>query len=234
MRGLVRRILWILLIWLGLVALPSLGPARRLMALPLVSHDDGARGDLAYVLGGGYATEERLRAAADLYHQHRVARVWIPKDLTRSRYSYRHQRSLDRTEWAVAYLDWLGVPRRAIKVVWGQPSDLFDTVSEARAITRDRPLETERIVLVTSAAHTRRALLAFRHTLPPDVSVTAYAATSFKQSAEQHRPLWVEYGKLAAYWIRFQVADLRSGSPADPTPQPPPPETPAVKSEAVP
>ena len=53
---------------------PGITPVRHALSAPLVVHDDQARGDAAYVMQGGLASDERLRAAADLYHMGRVPR----------------------------------------------------------------------------------------------------------------------------------------------------------------
>jgi len=59
---------------------------------------------------GGLASEKRLRAATDLFHMGRVPHLYPLRDDDRSYYSFTERRSLSRTEWMLACLDWLGVP----------------------------------------------------------------------------------------------------------------------------
>jgi uncharacterized SAM-binding protein YcdF (DUF218 family) len=198
MRRYARPALWVLAAWTLLVAVPSLPGVRALAAAPLVVDDRDARGDAAYVLAGGHAIWERLRAASDLYHMGRVPRILL-MDVPRDDGTYFPAgRNWTATEWALGYLEWLGVPRDRVRVLPRARGSL-GTLAEARLV-RDSGV-AGRVVLVTSAAHTRRTLLAFRRTLPRDVEVTIYAATRFADSEEVFRPLFLEYVKLLVYAV---------------------------------
>lgn len=202
-RRLTRRLSWVacaFVVWALLVALPSIPTVRALATVPLFVHDPDARGDAAYVMNGGYSLPERLLAASDLYHLGRVEAVYILDDRASSSFSFVERRNLARSEWAASYLAWLGVPDLAIRRVSGDVDAALGSLNEARLVAAQLPEEIDTLVIVTSAAHTRRSLLAFERALRGSVAVTCYAATGPRQSAQLREPLWVEYAKLVVYW----------------------------------
>lgn len=178
---------------------PSLMPVRHVLSAPLIVHDPDARGDAAYVMAGGVAIEERLRAAADLVHMGRVPRLYLMRNKGQSDYSFTAQRTRSRTEWMVAYLVWLGVPPDRITLFDDGGGSRFGSLHEADLMKRVLAPEVHRLVVVTSPAHTRRSALAFRRRLGPGVAITTYAAIDLANSAEAFAPLWLEYLKLAVY-----------------------------------
>jgi uncharacterized SAM-binding protein YcdF (DUF218 family) len=182
-----------------LLAVPYVRPVRDALAAPLVVSDDDARGDVAYVMSAGAALYERLRDASDLYHMGRIPRILlmdVPRDYGTF---YPAGRNWTATEWAVGYLEWLGVPRDRV-IVLPAARGWLGSLQEARLVAAHLD-GARRVVVVTSAPHTRRSLLAFRRTLPPDVEVTVHAATSFDDTEEYFRPLLLEYVKLLVYEI---------------------------------
>ena len=52
----------------------------------------------------------------------------------------------------------------------------------------------------------RRSVLAFRRSLPADVRIVPYAATTFENSYEMYHPIWVEYFKLLVYYAIARIA----------------------------
>ena len=44
-------------------------------------------------------------------------------------------------------------------------------------------------------------MLAFRRSLPANVKVIPYAATTFENSYEIYHPIWIEYLKLLVYYV---------------------------------
>ncbi len=187
--------------WLVMVFLPSFPAVRNLMAVPLVIHDQEARGDAAYLLAGGNAFRERLAAAADLYHMGRVPQIIFMQDSRRSSYNFVEGRNWTPTEWAVSFLQWRGVPAEAVHLLKPAEPGALGTRAEARLVASTLTADVKRLVLVTSAAHTRRTLMTFRRILPPRVVLTSYAATAFTSSLEMHLPLWLEYVKLLVYSV---------------------------------
>lgn len=194
-------LLILLLLWIALVVVPSLPGVRCILAAPLIITDEKANGDAAYLLAGGNAFRERLAAAVDLYHMGRVSKIIFIKDNRKSSFNFSAQSNWTPTEWAVDFLQWRKVPAEKVYLIEPEEKGRFGTLSEARTIANALPKDVQQLVLVTSAAHTRRTLLAFRRNLPSQVTLIPYAATAFRNSLEMFRPLWLEYLKLFVYAI---------------------------------
>lgn len=211
-KGLVARALrrlWRSPLWLAAACflafwvLPELSPVRSLLAWPLMMHDPHARGDAAYVMGGGNAIRERLDAAADLIHERRVPVIYLMANGTRSRYHFPSRRSRVASEWDLDYLHWLGVPREKVKLIQGTPGAMLDSLDEARQMSKalaEAP-HIRKLIVVSSPAHMRRTMMAFGATLPEGVTAHPFAARRFIHSAEADRPLWREYVKLVVYGV---------------------------------
>jgi uncharacterized SAM-binding protein YcdF (DUF218 family) len=185
---------------LAFVVLPSFPWVRNILASPLVISDENARGDVCYVLADGGAMGERLNAAADLVNMGRVQRIIILKDNMRGPYNFKSKTSWSMTQWAVDYLAWRGVPGSRVQTV-EKTGGLLGTLQEARNIAAHLPVNVRRLVVVSSAPHMRRAVLAFKRSLPSSVTVVPYAATSFVISYEMYNPIWLEYIKLLVYYV---------------------------------
>jgi uncharacterized SAM-binding protein YcdF (DUF218 family) len=187
-------------VWFLLVALPSFAPVRAWFAAPLVISDESAQGEYCYVLAGGNAYWERLATAADLLQSGRVRGILVMRESRRSSYSFKAQSSRSVTQWALAYLAWRGVPYDKVTVL-EQAEGFLGTLSEARNVANRLPKDVTSLVLVTSAPHMRRTMLAFRRALPVRVRSVPYIATGYEESAEMFFPIWVEYLKLLVYFV---------------------------------
>lgn len=185
--------------WLLMVALPSLEFVRVALCWPLYVHHADAAGDAGYVMAGGYAYLERLRAASDLYHMHRVKEVVLLDETKSAGYDFVHHRSQSRAERAAAYLNFLGVPEDKIRFVPEQLSVSMGSLSEAQSFAGLYGSDYTSVVVVTSAPHTRRSLMCFRRSMPENVKLSVYAASDINGSAELCSPLWHEYFKLLVY-----------------------------------
>lgn len=182
--------------------LPGLTPVRHALSWPLTVHDEGARGDAAYVMAGGLAIDERLRAAADLYHMGRVPDIYVLSDDVISYYSFTERRSQTRSEWMHSYLRWLGVPAERLHLITDNPHLPFGSLHEADLARAQLPATVHRLVVVTSPVHTRRSGFTFRRRLAPrGITVTTYAAIDASLSAEAFAPLWLEYLKVIVYAV---------------------------------
>jgi uncharacterized SAM-binding protein YcdF (DUF218 family) len=197
--GLKRRFALIMAAWLVLVVVPTFAPVRSLLIWPLYQHDPDASGDAAYVMADGYAYLERLRAAADLYHMHRVQRIFILNEEHSAGYSFELRKSQSKTEMAIDYLRFLGVPSSAISSIDTSESALFGSLSEAQSMAKAVTQGVSKVVVVTSAPHTRRSLLCFRRSLPEGTQSQIYSATEPIHSAELCDSIWLEYVKLVVY-----------------------------------
>ena len=183
-----------------LVVIPSFPIVRKILAAPLVVHEENVSGDICYVLAGGGAIWERLDAAADLIQMGRVSRILLMEDNSRGQYSFKTQTSWTRTQWATDYLAWRGISGDRITLI-PKTDDLFGTLKEARGVAKSLSKDVKTLVVVSSAPHMRRAMLAFRRSLPEGVQVVPYAATVFENSYEMHHPIWIEYLKLLIYYV---------------------------------
>jgi uncharacterized SAM-binding protein YcdF (DUF218 family) len=190
----------ILLICIVFVLLPSVPGIRAILASPLVITDESASGDACYVMSAGNALGERLAAASDLYHMKRVPKIILMQDNERGPYSFTARTSWNRTQWAMEYLVWRGVPRESILIIQ-EYKGRWGTLLEARNLARIPAPELKKLVLVTSAPHTRRSLYTFRRVLSPNIRIVPFAATSFEASYEMYNPIWLEYLKLLVYRI---------------------------------
>jgi len=186
--------------WLIFVGLPSSVFMRNWLTAPLVIQDEDARGEACYVLAGGEAIWERLAAGVDLFKMGKVPSLMIMRDDSTGPYNFKNQESWTRTQWMMDYLNWHEVPIQNIKLL-NQVTGFYGTLTEARNVAKQLPENIKRLVVVSSAPHMRRSVLAFRRSLPSDVKVIPYAATSFEASYEMYWPIWVEYFKLLVYYI---------------------------------
>jgi uncharacterized SAM-binding protein YcdF (DUF218 family) len=187
--------------WSLLVLLPSLPNVRCILAVPLVVSEPQPRGDAAYILMSGTALRERISAAADLYLMGSVSQILLMNDSGTGSYNFVARANLTSTQWGLRCLEWYGVPRSKVLVIEQLDKGFFGTLSEARTLAKTLPTNIQRLVLVTSAPHTRRSLLSFKRVMPKGIAVVPYAATSFIMSAEVNDPLWLEYAKLLIYAI---------------------------------
>jgi uncharacterized SAM-binding protein YcdF (DUF218 family) len=196
----VRRIGFFIACWMFLVVLMSSTIVRNWLAVPLVVHDQNARGDACYVLAGGGAIWERLDAASDLVQMGRVSRMVLMQDNSRGQYSFKANSPWNRSQWIADYLSWRGIAPD--KIIWIQQTEgLFGTLVESRAVAKNLPKNIKTLVIVSSAPHMRRSVLAFKRALSSEVDVVPYAATAFENSYERHHPLWIEYLKLLVYSV---------------------------------
>jgi uncharacterized SAM-binding protein YcdF (DUF218 family) len=188
------------IISLVFVVLPSFPKTRIILSAPLVLHNANAGGEACYVLAGGGALWERLDAAADLVQMGRVSRILLAQDNMCGQFSFKANSSWTRTQWIADYLTWRGIPANRIRWI-PRTEGLFGTLTEARAVAYNLPKDVKTLVVVSSAPHMRRSVLAFRRSLPAHVKVVPYAATEFMNSYEMHHPIWLEYLKLLVYSV---------------------------------
>ena len=173
---------------------------RGFVALPLFEHDPNAAGEVAYVMAGGPAYWERLRAASDLFHQEQVDQILLRNETDRIGYNYVRETPDTRVQKAIEFLVLYGVPKEKIQTVPAVSNAWLGSLSEAQSVAENFP-DLGSIVVVTSAPHTRRSALCFRRSVGSKVRLSTFSATSLRQSSEIHSPIWLEYLKLAIYFI---------------------------------
>ncbi len=184
-----------------MVAVPSIRDVRAFLIWPLYVNEENATGDLAYVMADGSAYLERLRAASDLYHMHRVPLIYILNEQRPSGFNFVTGRLESTVDRAMAYLESFGVPSEAIRTLNAEEDALMGSLSEAAAVAKLLPDGAKVVVVVTSAPHTRRSRLCFQRSLPEHVKVMTYSASIPRNSAELQAPIFHEYIKLLVYYL---------------------------------
>lgn len=195
-----RRCLWLLAAWGLSSLLLSFSSVRGIVAMPLYVHDSDASGEAAYVMADGYAYWERLRAASDLYHMKRVKRIMILDELEDGGFNFVRRSSDTRVQRAIDYLVLHGVPAERVTKIPAEVEPALGSLSESRVVASVEP-GLRRLVVVTSAPHTRRSRLCFERSMPAEVQVQVYAASAPSESSEVDAPIWIEYVKLVIYYF---------------------------------
>jgi uncharacterized SAM-binding protein YcdF (DUF218 family) len=146
--------------------------------------------DVIVVLGGGL--HERPERAAELFQQHAAPRIVITGS---GDDEINRQILLQR-----------GVPAKAIEV----ENDSMTTRENAEfTIKRLRSENVQRVILVTSWYHARRALKTFEH-FGPDIkfymrpSYFAFDRADWARRGNGRR-MRLEFLKLPGYWLRYGV-----------------------------
>lgn len=138
-------LLWMLVGWLAARAL--------IVTRPL------AQADAIVVLSGSATYLERTRYAALLYHAGRAGKIVVTNDGLLGGYSAELDRNLYFQELEVAELKRAGVPEDKIEVISNLGSSTYDEANFVLAYTRQKDLR--KLIIVTSAYHSRRALGVF-------------------------------------------------------------------------
>ena len=152
---------------------------------------------LIYVLGGNQdSMVKRFRKAASLYHKGFSKNILILSRPGITEFSPELGRNMTNNEWAIKELEKLNVRKEDIEPVSVQKNG-FGTLSEAKYLSGIvRKKGSNRLILVTSDYHTRRALHSFLR-YQTDNSVELYIYGSKDQI--DFRSLFLEYIKLFIY-----------------------------------
>ncbi len=183
----------------------------------LVAGDLPVRSDAIVVLSG--SIPDRILEAVDLYHAGFASQVLLTQegrlpglDALRSRGVHLPERHEQNREIALA----LGVPAERLEIL---PRRATSTLAEARALVqwlRERHLQ--RVLLVTSRAHARRAKAIFRALAGgnPEILVVPSRYDPFDPQTWWHERAFVrrvvtEYGKLLTWWLIDQWRTKEAG-----------------------
>jgi hypothetical protein len=152
---------------------------------------------LIYVLGGNQdSLMHRFRKASSLYHQGLSRKILILNRPGITEYSPELGRNLTNNEWAIRELEELNVKKEDIEPVSVQKW-FFGTLSEARDLSDiAREKGCNRLILVSSAYHTRRVFTTFSK-IGSNRSLEYYIYGSDDVTGLQG--LLSEYGKLFLY-----------------------------------
>ncbi|MBI4484038.1 MAG: YdcF family protein [Acidobacteria bacterium] len=210
-----RRRSWL---WRGIVAVLLLGPVLLYLARePLLTaaaraltiDDAEAPADYLVVLGGG--AETRPFAAAELYRKRFAPRVVIFEHKTDRITDLGLTPTHDQLYRKVLELE--GVAAEAIVRLPGAVDSSWDEARSLQRLLASHP--ARRVVLVTSAEHTRRARWVFRKVLdgtPVQVRMAparhlTFDETNWWKQDEGALAYLHEYLKLPFYWIRYVLSD---------------------------
>ena len=208
LQGVYRRTRWrTLQFFVGpaaIVALLFYTPLMWLAAAPLYVSDPLQAADAIVVFGGGVGEsgiagggyQERVERAVNLYRE-----GYAPRVIFSSGFVLAFREAEVMRDVAVAN----GIPADAI-IVETSAGNTYEYVTLARQFIDERGWQ--RILLVSSPYHMRRALMTFRAQAPGITVVSApvtrsqFYAHNWGASPEQISGILQEYAAIAAYWWR--------------------------------
>ena len=167
--------------------------------------------DAILVLGGSKVYLERTNKAAELYKKGVAPKILLTDDGGRGGWSSVEQRNPPYVDLAKRELLAQGVPVENIEILQPQVSG---TISEAQNL-RKKIEETnwKRILIVTSAYHTRRSLWTFQTVLAENKIEIGIQPAPVGQQTPMPFVWWLspfgwnlvagEYVKSAYYWMSF-------------------------------
>jgi uncharacterized SAM-binding protein YcdF (DUF218 family) len=182
-----------------------------LAARVLVVKADIASPDSIVVLSGSSTYLERAGWAANLYGEGRAPLILLTDDGLIGGWDHREERNLHYFEMTAKRLQQLGVPKDRIQVIPGLASGTYEETLLIRDYTASHNLK--RILIVTSAYHSRRALWSMRR---------ACEGSGIEVGIDSPPPGWQtptlwrwwtkrwgwkvvggEYVKMIYYWIKY-------------------------------
>jgi uncharacterized SAM-binding protein YcdF (DUF218 family) len=170
------------------------------------------RADALVVLSGSAAYLERTQLAAQLYASGRAPKVILTNDNQQGGWSETQQRNPFFIERARDELAASGVPSRQIEIV---PVAVTGTYDECLKIRTYAEMQGHKsLLIVTSAYHSRRALLTLRRVFSGsgieiglDIVMPGQqmpSPTTWWLSRRGWRVVALEYPKLVYYWLRYR------------------------------
>jgi uncharacterized SAM-binding protein YcdF (DUF218 family) len=190
-------VLWPLIAWAG--------------AHLLIVRSELASADAIVVMSGSATYRERADWAARLYREGRAPIVILTNDSLKSGWDKKEERNPYFYELAARELQQLGVPESKIQVV----SDIALGTYEESVGVRDYASahQLKRLLVVTSAYHTRRTLWSLRHACEGSgIEIGIDSPPPGWQTPAPSRWWWRrwgwkvvagEYVKLVYYWMRY-------------------------------
>jgi uncharacterized SAM-binding protein YcdF (DUF218 family) len=190
-------VLWPIIAWAG--------------AHLLIVRSELASADAIVVMSGSATYRERADCAARLYREGRAPIIILTNDSLKSGWDNKEERNPYFYELAARELERLGVPESKIQVV---PDIALGTYEESLGI-RDYASahQLKRLLVVTSAYHTRRTLWSLRHACEGSgIEIGIDSPPPGWQTPAPSRWWWRrwgwkvvagEYVKLVYYWTRY-------------------------------
>ncbi len=198
----------ILTLLLGLLLWVAFAP---FLAKCLVVEKPLEKADAIMVLGGSATYIERTQKAAEIYHTAIADKILLTDDGNRGGWNKAEQTNLKFVELARRNLVSQGVPAEKIEVL---PSTVDATIDEANLLAKTAQTENlHKILLVTSAYHTRRALWIFEKTaanLPiefgiesPPTGIETPPPQMWWTKPRGWQSVGGEYLKFVYYWMFY-------------------------------
>jgi len=177
-------------------------PPNQWFLAGLTVHTPLTNSDAIVLLAGSY--KERVPAAAMLYRKGYAPRVILTNDGLFSSWSTKYNRNLYQIEWAEEALIKLGVPReKIIKLPYYGRATMTEALAVKKFLLKSR---LNKIIIVTSDFHTRRAFWIFKRTLKVYSSnITIFPARSIDVSTKE---IVVEYAKNVYYVLIYGLLGL--------------------------
>jgi uncharacterized SAM-binding protein YcdF (DUF218 family) len=200
--NLITKLLLALLAWILIAPYLATG---LIVSKPL------EQADVILVLGGSSVYIERTQKAAELYKKGVAPKIVLTDDGGRAGWSRLEQRNPPYVELAQKELIRQGVPLENIEVLKPQVSG---TIYEAHLLQK-KTEETnwKRVLMVTSAYHTSRALWTFEKVFDENKTEIGIEFSPVGQQTPTPSVWWLtpfgwkvvagEYVKLVYYWLRY-------------------------------
>ena len=190
-------VLWPIIAWAG--------------ARLLIVKSELASADAIVVMSGSATYRERAEWAAKLYREGRAPIVILTNDSLKSGWDKTEQRNPYFYELAARELKQHGVPESNIQVVSGIALGTYEESLGVRDYASAHQLK--RLLVVTSAYHTRRTLWSLRHACEGSgIEIGIDSPSPGWQTPAPSRWWWRrwgwkvvagEYVKLIYYWMRY-------------------------------
>jgi uncharacterized SAM-binding protein YcdF (DUF218 family) len=199
------------LLLLALLFLPVCLFLAWLAAELLIVKSEIASADAIVVLSGSSTYVERTTWAAKLYREGRAPMILLTNDGLISGWDNKEQRNPYYYELAMRRLQDAGVPSDRIQIVSGAAAGTYQESLEVREFATTHKLN--RLLVVTSAYHSRRALWSMRHAFestgtqigidspPPGLQTPSRWLWWSRRSGWKF--VGGEYVKMAYYWTKY-------------------------------
>lgn len=180
----------------------------RAIGLYLWRRDSVVTADILYVLGGDYS--RRIPHALQLYREGLASKIVLPYE----NLHLRREGSMHFTEESQKLLLESGVPSGAI-ILWRVGSGVGSTADEMRALRvyLETFTTTRRVIVVTSAYHSRRAGYTAQRFAPSGVQIQVsgvedsdWSMENWWRSPRGNALVQEEWKKLVYYYVRYLVA----------------------------
>lgn len=180
-------------------------PTMQALGNFLWIQEDLSPADIIYILGGDY--EQRIPHAADLYKRGLAPRIVIPRE----HFIPANKNGGHFSDTSSRLLQEAAVPENAI-FMWRVDEGVSSTSDEMRALALyvQTFSQTSKVLIVTSAYHTRRAKYTAERMLPSNVAVQVSGVEGREWSMQDwwlnpkgKNLVWQEFQKLLYYYPRY-------------------------------